>query len=335
MIIMKKTLHIFISVLLLAGLTASAQIKRGKQPSTLAKPKTEQTKKKQSTAAKSNKTSKTTKQKSDAERHRRLQEDAYKERADKEKRRQQDEAERQRIIQQLIDDMVWVEGGTFLMGATTEQGGYAYADEFPVHQVTLSGFYISKYEVTNELWWAVMYRDDPMYMMYDDPHYPVEKVRWVECQKFIHELNGLTGKHFRLPTEAEWEYAARGGNQSQGYKYSGSNDIDEVAWYKGNSGRTTHSVGTKTPNELGLYDMSGNVDEWCQDWYGDYQKDSQTSPTGPSLGSENVNRGGSYFSDARGCRLSIRYCDVFHNGLTMQPSLRLANALLCMVRLRT
>jgi formylglycine-generating enzyme required for sulfatase activity len=131
-------------------------------------------------------------------------------------------------------------------------------------------------------------------------------VSWDDCQTFISQLNQLTGKRFRLPTEAEWEYAARGGSKSRGYKYSGSNTIGDVAWYDSNSGRKTHNVKTKQPNELGLYDMTGNVWEWCQDWYGDYSSDSQTNPTGPSSGSGRVSRGGSWGIYARYCRSSNR-----------------------------
>lgn len=138
---------------------------------------------------------------------------------------------------------------------------------------------------------------------------PVERVSWDDCQVFIQKLNQLTGKQFRLPTEAEWEYAARGGRKSRGYKYAGGNDIDLVAWYDGNSGNETHAVATKQANELGVYDMSGNVWEWCSDRYGDYQSSSQSDPQGPSSGSDRVNRGGSYYLSAGFCRVSYRYDD--------------------------
>jgi formylglycine-generating enzyme required for sulfatase activity len=137
---------------------------------------------------------------------------------------------------------------------------------------------------------------------------PVEKVSWNDCQEFIRKLNGLTGKNFRLPTEAEWEYAARGGNRSGGTEYAGSNSIGSVAWYTENSGRKTHTVKGKSPNELGLYDMSGNVWEWCSDWYGDYDSGSQTNPKGPSIGSYRVLRGGGWYGSARYCRVSGRDC---------------------------
>lgn len=202
-------------------------------------------------------------------------------------------------------NMISVDGGTFTMGATSEQGSDYYRYERPTHQVTLSDYYIGQTEVTQELWKAVM----GTYPSYNTGNslYPVEKVSWDDCQEFIRELNRLTGKRFRLPTEAEWEFAARGGNYSKGYKYSGSNRFDDVAWYDGNSSMT-HQVATKTPNELGIYDMTGNVWEWCSDWYGDYSSSSQTNPTGPADGSCRVYRGGSWLSNAPGCRVSYRGC---------------------------
>ena len=200
-------------------------------------------------------------------------------------------------------EMVAVKGGTFTMGATSEQRRNAYDDEMPTHSVTLSDYYIGKFEVTQELWEAVMGSNPSSFK---GSKLPVEQVRWDDCQTFIRKLNSLTGANFRLPTEAEWEYAARGGNRSGGYKYSGSNSISKVAWYDGNSGSKTHAVGTKSPNELGIYDMSGNVYEWCQDWYGSYSSGSQTNPQGPSSGSYRVARGGSWYDYARGCRVSSR-----------------------------
>lgn len=199
-------------------------------------------------------------------------------------------------------NMVWVDGGTFRMGATSEQGS-EISDEKPVHSVTLSGYYIGKTEVTQALWQAVM-GSNPSYFEGDD--LPVEQVSWDDCQEFIRKLNSLTGQNFRLPTEAEWEFACRGGNNSRGYKYSGSNYIDNVAWYDGNSGKKTHPVATKSPNELGIYDMSGNVFEWCSDWKGDYSSGAQTNPKGPYDGSYRVHRGGGWHYDARSCRSSIR-----------------------------
>ena len=207
------------------------------------------------------------------------------------------------VIQNLVSNMVYVEGGTFTMGATSEQGKDAYDDEKPAHQVTLSSFSIGKYEVTQEEWEAVMGKNPSSFK---GAKRPVERVSWNDCQEFIRKLNTMTGKRFRLPTEAEWEYAARGGNKSIGYKYAGSDNLDRMAWYDSNSDNATHDIGQKSPNELGLYDMSGNVWEWCQDWYGSYSSNSQTNPSGPSSGSYRVYRGGSWFSRARNCRVSFR-----------------------------
>ena len=200
-------------------------------------------------------------------------------------------------------DMVRVEAGTFTMGATAEMK-IPWDDEKPTHRVTLTNdYYIGKYEVTQALWKAVM-GNNPSSFKGDN--LPVEEVSWDDCQDFISKLNRITGKTFRLPTEAEWEYAARGGNKSRGYQYSGSSNLSDVAWYKDNSGSKTHAVGTKQPNELGIYDMCGNVWEWCQDWYGKYSSSSQVNPTGATSGSSRVNRGGCLINDARDCRSSCR-----------------------------
>ena len=218
-------------------------------------------------------------------------------------------------------DMVYVEGGTFMMGATAEQGNDADGDEKPAHRVSLDSYYIGKYPVTQRLWVAVM-GNNPSYFKGDK--LPVECVSWNKVQDFLKKLNAMTGKSFRLPTEAEWEFAARGGNKSQGYKYSGSNNIDDVAWYEGNSlikkhkwfsnlldSRQAHPVGTKRPNELGIYDMSGNVYEWCQDWYDSkyYENSPQHNPQGAISGSSRVHRGGSWYGYARNCRVSNRFCN--------------------------
>ncbi len=219
------------------------------------------------------------------------------------RQREAEERERMRPLRELEANMVYVEGGTFTMGATSEQGSDVYRDEKPVHQVTLSSFHICKYEVTQELWQAVMGSNPSRF---NGSKRPVEKVSWEDCQQFITKLNQLTGKNYRLPTEAEWEYAARGGNLSKGYKYAGSNSIGDVAWYDGNSGNHTHDVGLKRANELGLYDMAGNVYEWCQDWKGHYPSSSQTNPRGPSSDSNRVFRGGCWYYDAKYCRVSYR-----------------------------
>ena len=201
--------------------------------------------------------------------------------------------------------MVPVEGGTFTMGATPEQGNDAADWEKPAHQVTLSSYSIGQTEVTQALWLAVM-GSNPSYHQAShiawagtDLQRPVEMVSYNDCKAFISKLNQLTGKKFRLPTEAEWEYAARGGNRSKGYKYAGSNSLDDVAWYKDNSMALdpyycgTYTVATKAPNELGLYDMSGNVYEWCSDFWGTYFSHAQTNPIG-GAGTERILRGGCY-----------------------------------------
>ena len=200
-------------------------------------------------------------------------------------------------------EMVKVEAGSFDMGATPEMEN-PWEDEKPVHRVTLTNnYYVGKYEITQALWQAVM-GNNPSRFKGDD--LPVEKVSWDDCQDFISKLNAMTGKRFRLPSEAEWEYAARGGKKSRGYQYSGSNTFGDVAWYYGNSGPKTHAVGTKQPNELGIYDMTGNVWEWCQDWFGSYSSSPQTNPTGAASGSYRVYRGGSWCNSARDCRTSYR-----------------------------
>ena len=209
----------------------------------------------------------------------------------------------------VLFTMVYVEGGTFTMGATTEQTTEADSDERPTHKVTLSDYYIGETEVTQALWHAVM-GTNPSYFTGDNN--PVEKVSYTDCIEFIDKLNEmfsgrLNGMKFALPTEAQWEFAARGGNKSRGYKYSGSSFIGDVAWYDNNSDSKTHPVAQKRPNELGLYDMSGNVWEWCRDWYGGYSSSSQTNPIGPTNGSYRVIRGGSWYYNARDCRVSNRF----------------------------
>ena len=205
--------------------------------------------------------------------------------------------------------MVVVDGGTFMMGASDDDNE-AYDNEKPVHQVTVSSYSIGETEVTQELWKAVM-GDNPSWFTptngySPNPQRPIESVSWNDCQTFITKLNQMTGKSFRLPTEAEWEYAARGGNKSKGYKYAGSNTINAVAWYEGNSGNVTHSVATKIPNELALYDMTGNVWEWVQDWFDSYNANTQTNPTGPTSGSFKAHRGGGEHHNTIGCRVSFR-----------------------------
>ena len=165
-------------------------------------------------------------------------------------------------LKKLMADMVLVEGGTYMMGDPNGDWDNEYCIEVP-HKVTLSSFYICKYEVTEALWTAVMGSNPSRHKLGDN--YPVEQVNWYDCQDFVEKLSELTGRHFRLPTEAEWEYAARGGKRSRGYRYSGSYALDEIGWHVGNAHYYKREVGTKKPNELGLYDMTGNVSEWCQD----------------------------------------------------------------------
>ncbi len=198
-------------------------------------------------------------------------------------------------------EMVFVEGGTFSMGSN--QGS---DDEKPVHRVRVDDFYLGKTEVTQRQWRAVM-RNNPSHFKNCD-QCPVEQVSWNDIQDFIKKLNNMTGKKYRLPTEAEWEYAARGGSKGRGYTYSGSDNLEEVAWYNGNSGSKTHPVGQKKSNEQGLSDMSGNVWEWCHDWYGsDYYKNSPAdNPKGPSSGAFRVIRGGSWYLYADYCRSARR-----------------------------
>ncbi len=198
------------------------------------------------------------------------------------------------VIQNLVNNMVYIEEGTFLMGSYEEN------NEKPIHQVNVSSFYIGKCEVTQEEWLTVMGNTPSRFK---GAKRPVENVSWNDCQEFIRRLNTMTGGHFRLPTEAEWEYAARGGNAT---KWAGSNNLNDVGWYWGNSNKTTHDVGQLNPNGFGLYDMSGNVSEYCSDWYGSYVADAQSDPTGPLSGAKRLCRGGSWSLDGRYCRVSYR-----------------------------
>lgn len=209
--------------------------------------------------------------------------------------------------------MKYVEGGTFWMGAQSENPNepsydyFASSSEKPVHSVTVSTFYMGETEVTQSLWIVVM-GENPSYCRDND--LPVERVSWNDCLEFVHKLNQMTGENFRLPTEAEWEYAAHGGNLSKGYIYSGGNDIGKVAWYGNNSDMVTHTVKTKQPNELGLYDMSGNVWEWCSDWFDNYSESSQINPRGPSIGTHRVLRSSSLASSTGGCSITNRDFDI-------------------------
>ena len=210
-------------------------------------------------------------------------------------------------VKGAVFTMILVEGGTFEMGATEEQGhDDPDENEYPVHVVNLSPYYICQTEVTQDLWTIVMGTNPSLIL--GDMTLPADCIKWDMCQDFIHALNEYLDNKFeiRMPTEAEWEFAARGGNKSLGYKYSGSDDVDEVAWYESNSDKKTHPVGTKKPNELGIYDMSGNIWEWCSDWIGAYQPEEQTNPVGPAEGSHHVMRGGSWTYDHTFCRVSRR-----------------------------
>lgn len=210
-------------------------------------------------------------------------------------------------VKGAVFTMILVEGGTFEMGATEEQGqDDPDENEYPVHVVNLSPFYICQTEVTQELWTSVMGTNPSLIL--GDMTLPADCIKWDMCQDFIRALNEYLDNRFeiRMPTEAEWEFAARGGNKSLGYKYSGSDDVDEVAWYESNSDWKTHPVGTKKPNELGIYDMSGNIWEWCSDWMGAYQPEEQTNPVGSAYGTHRVMRGGSWTYDPSFCRVSRR-----------------------------
>ncbi len=223
----------------------------------------------------------------------------------KKKKDKQAETGQPSVSQQLLDSisgsMVWVTGGRFIMGNHSGE-----ADERPEYEVVIDGYSISKYPVTQRQWTTIMGSNPSEFVGCDQC--PIDRVSWDEAQQFIEILNKLTGKKYALPTEAEWEYAAKGGPKTQGYRYSGSDNIDAVAWHAGNSGRHPHPVGEKAPNELGLYDMTGNVWEWCQDWYNKnyYEVRESNNPTGPASGAARVRRGGSWFTQSINCKTSTR-----------------------------
>jgi formylglycine-generating enzyme required for sulfatase activity len=207
------------------------------------------------------------------------------------------------VFAQFDPEMVFVQGGTFRMGSNL-----GVEDERPVHKVILDDFYIGKYEITQAQWKLIMPEDTNKCYFDGCANWPVERVNWYNVQEFIVRLNQKTQMDFRLPTEAEWEYAAKGGGFSRGFKYSGSNTVENVAWKNGNSGNVSHQVGTRRPNELGIFDMSGNVFEWCEDWYapGYYQTSPVENPLGPESGVARVIRGGSWFHDNSGLRVTDR-----------------------------
>ena len=200
-------------------------------------------------------------------------------------------------------NMIWVEGGTFLMGSLSDSKSKSSTNAKQNQNVILTGYFIGETEVTQALWKTIM-DNNPSINVGDDN--PVDNVSWDDCQEFIRKLNQMTGKNFRLPTEAEWEFAARGGNSSENWIYSGSDDIRSVGWYLDNSKSSTSTVKEKLPNELGLYDMTGNVFEWCNDWYGDYEDGVLTNPQGPSSGIGRVIRGGSYANFKEVCIITNR-----------------------------
>ena len=211
-------------------------------------------------------------------------------------------AKRDAILANLSANMVLVEGGQFEMGATKEQGKDAKTDESPKHKVTVNAFAIGRYEVTQEEWEAVMgYNNSET----KGDKLPVVNVTWTECQQFLFKLKQITGITYRLPTEAEWEYAARGGANGKNYKYAGGSNLSTVGWFSGNS-QGIHPVGEKLPNELGLFDMSGNAMEWCADWYSKYKKGKFDNPKGPDNGTARVYRGGGWMIDESNCRVSAR-----------------------------
>lgn len=208
------------------------------------------------------------------------------------------------VVGNITVRMIGVEGGVFQMGATQEQGDRVYPDENPTHKVQLCSYYIGETPVTRGLWNEVMGRTSDL----DGMDLPMNEVSWEDCKAFIQNLKDRTGIDFRLPSEAEWEFAARGGNNSMGTVYSGSNDIEEVAWFFGNSKKTLHPVKQKKPNELGVYDMNGNVNEWCQDWYDSYTREDQENPVCTTYSfPERVVRGGGWESMARSSRVSTRF----------------------------
>jgi len=219
------------------------------------------------------------------------------------------------IIVSLVENMTYVEGGTFSMGAPENQTGPVNNDEFPQHEVTLKSFYISKYPITQQEFENIMGYNPSLNKR--SPHNPVENVSWEECKSFVDKLSMKSQRPFRLVTETEWEYAARGGKFSKGYTYSGGNDINEVAWTSTNSGNLTHPVGSKKPNELGVYDMSGNVWEWCTDWYEGYHIGPMEDPFGAPYGTHKVARGGSYINYPSCGRVTCR--------LALEPGKKAAN----------
>ncbi len=219
----------------------------------------------------------------------------------------QDSVVRVQVIEGVMVDMVWVKGGTFTMGNNETPKGVklTYEASRPEHKVTVGNYYIGRFEVTQALWTAVMGENPSKFATVGNDSLPVESVSWEDAQRFTIMLSQMTGRRFRLPTESEWEYAARGGSK---YPFAGCErgKLDKYCWYCVNSERTPHAVGRLLPNALGLYDMSGNVAEWCQDWMGDYGKEAQENPRGPREGENKVLRGGHYNSTSPACTVYDR-----------------------------
>lgn len=206
-------------------------------------------------------------------------------------------------------DMQRVEGGVFVMGGTREQHRERISTDLPTHTVALDAYYIASTEVTQALWKAVM----PEWEFFEElylPNFPISYISWNDCQEFVRRLDSITGMPFRLPTEAEWEFAARGGNRSKGFRFAGGNIVEIVSWGLSNAGFRTHEVGKKQPNEVGLYDMTGNVSEWCSDWYAPYHFGTVPNPQGPTTGKEKIIRGSSYSNCQDNSYLSHRYMAV-------------------------
>lgn len=225
-------------------------------------------------------------------------------------------------VRDIVASMIFVEGGSFTMGSDDT----LYPDEQPIHDVTLLDFYLAKVTITQKQWTAIMGENPLWSENYGKGNdYPANFISYGQAKQFIERLNEYSGMQFRMPTEAEWEYAACGGKYSQttSYTYSGSNEVNEVAWHRENANGSMHPVAKLKPNELGLYDMSGNVWEWCSDWYGNYPSGSVTNPTGPSTGTKRVVRGGSFTYDAEYSRCKTRNC-LSENNQSLAVGLRLA-----------
>lgn len=209
----------------------------------------------------------------------------------------------QKFISELLSKLIYVEGGKFSLGCMASVDTLCTDYEKPIQNVQLSSFFISQYEITQLLFLEVMgYNPNP----FKNNYYPVSNVSWVEANEFIKKLNHITSLHFQLPTEAQWEYAAKGGNKSKKTIFAGNKDINKVAWYKNNSKGLYHIVGLLSPNELNVHDLSGNVWEWCRDYYAPYTPEDKVNPTGPNVGTVRVYRGGSWIDNMNYTRVTFR-----------------------------